>query len=237
MELVIRQDIKQYLEELEQWLEQTKDAPVEDMSGFFSARLGDYEQHMALWKEAYQKFARLLPPECEKVLDLGCGTGLELDEIYRLRPDVQVTGVDLCKDMLGQLRQKHPNKPLTLICQDYFQYDMGQEQWDAVISFESLHHFLPEKKGRLYQKIYTGLRRGGVFLLGDYIACCPQEERMLQEVYLEKRKRYHVPEEAFIHLDIPLTLECELDLLRQAGFGSPTAVDSIQGATFLVAQK
>lgn len=43
--------------------------------------MSDYEEHMAIWEQSYQAFAALLPPDCESILDLGCGTGLELDQI------------------------------------------------------------------------------------------------------------------------------------------------------------
>lgn len=69
--------------------------------------------------------------------------------IWEKNPDMEVTGVDLCQSMLDMLLKKHSDKLLTIVCQDYFQYDFGYEKWDAVISFESLHHFLPERKKEL----------------------------------------------------------------------------------------
>lgn len=104
-------------------------------------------------------FAQSLPLECQKILDLGCGTGLELDRLWEISPNLEVTGIDLCADMLEKLRKKHSGKRLTTICQDYFQYDLQCGKWDAVISFESLHHFLPERKKELYRKIYSCLKK------------------------------------------------------------------------------
>lgn len=137
---------EKYLQDLKQWLLDTKDEPLEGMADFFTKRLDGYEEHMAIWEKSYQMFAELLPETCQNIVDLGCGTGTELDLIWKKNPDIAVTGVDLCKDMLEQLQKKHLDKNLTVVCQDYFQYDFGVEKWDAAISFESLHHFLPEKK-------------------------------------------------------------------------------------------
>ena len=50
------------------------------MSDFFTKRLHDHEEHMSIWDETYQVFAEVLPLG-QKILDLGCGTGLELDKI------------------------------------------------------------------------------------------------------------------------------------------------------------
>ncbi len=235
--MIIRENTEQYMKGLKAWLAQTASVPAEEMDSFFTKRLEGYEEHMSVWSKAYSRFARLLPENCKNLLDLGCGTGLELDEIWKLKPNISVTGVDLCQSMLNQLLKKHGDKKLTVVCEDYFRYEFGSSQWDGVISFESLHHFLPEKKVQLYKKIYGCLKAGGFFLLGDYIACCQEEEDLLRQTYLEKRRDCGIPEDQFIHFDIPLTLPHEEELLRRAGFTQVRAVESIDGAVILLAEK
>lgn len=237
MNSIIRENIEKHMQDLKNWLEEIEDVDLEEMDQFFSDRLSGYEEHMSVWKAAYQRFAKLLPAECKKLLDLGCGTGLELDEIWKENPDISVVGVDLCRSMLEKLMEKHHDKKLETVCADYFQYDFGEEQWDAVISFESLHHFMPEEKKKLYKKIFVSLKDGGKFILGDYIACCDEEEELLRKVYFEKRKRSAIPEGVFVHFDIPLTLEHELEVLEEAGFNSVEHAESIDGATILVLKK
>lgn len=226
-----------YMQDLRQWLQDTADSPLEEMSDFFTKRLDDYEEHMSIWEKSYQMFAESLPSECRKILDLGCGTGLELDKIWQKNPDIEVTGVDLCQSMLDKLLEKHSDKPLTTVCQDYFQYDLGCGRWDAVISFESLHHFLPERKKELYQRVCHSLKNNGLFILGDYIACCEDEEELLHSVYLRKRKQTTLPDNCFVHFDIPLTLEHETELLRNAGFFIEKVLDNPDGATIIIAKK
>lgn len=228
---------EKYLQDLKQWLQDTSDSPLEEMSDFFTKRLDGYEEHMSVWEKSYQLFAEALPSGCRKILDLGCGTGLELDKIWQKNPDIDVTGVDLCQGMLEKLSEKHSDRQLTTVCQDYFQYDFGCGEWDAVISFESLHHFLPERKKDLYRKVYNGLRNGGVFILGDYIACCDEEEELLRSVYLERRKQFMIPDNQFVHFDIPLTLEHESRLLKNAGFIIERVLDNPDGATIITAGK
>ena len=228
---------EQYMQDLKQWLQDTADSPLEEMSDFFTKRLDGYEEHMSIWEKSYSLFAESLPFGCQKVLDLGCGTGLELDKIWQKDPDIEVIGVDLCQSMLDNLREKHSDKHLTTVCQDYFQYDFGYGKWDAIISFESLHHFLPERKRDLYQKAYNGLKNGGMFILGDYIACCDEEEELLRNVYLEKRKRSAILEQCFVHFDIPLTLEHESKLLQDAGFIIEKVQHNSDNATIITARK
>lgn len=231
------QSSEEYLLGLKQWLQDTADSPLEEMSDFFTRRLHDYEEHMSIWEKSYQIFAQTLPPECRNILDLGCGTGLELDRIWEKNPTIRVTGVDLCESMLHKLREKHPHKQLVTVCQDYFQYDFGLCTWDAVISFESLHHFLPEPKEELYRKIFRGLKENGVFILGDYIACCDEEEALLRSVYSERRRQSAIPDDRFVHFDIPLTSEHEKKLLQNAGFVIEKVLDNPDGATIITAKK
>lgn len=228
---------EKYLQDLKRWLYDTSDSSLEEMSDFFTKRLDDYEEHMSVWEKSYQLFAESLPFGCQKILDLGCGTGLELDKIWQKDPDIDVTGVDLCQSMLDKLLEKHADKHLTTVCQDYFQYDFGHGKWDAVISFESLHHFLPERKEILYRKAYKGLKNGGVFILGDYIACCDEEEELLRSVYLEKRRQSAIPDNYFVHFDIPLTLEHECRLLQDAGFMIEKVLENPDNATIITARK
>ncbi len=228
---------EKYMADLKQWLQETSASPLEEMSDFFTKRLDGYEEHMSIWEKSYQIFAETLPSDCRKILDLGCGTGLELDKIWQRNPDIDVTGVDLCQGMLDKLMAKHSDMHLTTVCQDYFQYDFGCDKWDAVLSFESLHHFLPERKKELYQRVYNSLKDGGVFILGDYIACCDEEEELLRSVYLKKRKQSAIPKHCFVHFDIPLTLEHERELLQNAGFVIEKVLENPDNATILTARK
>ena len=74
---------------------------LEKMSDFFAARVEGYDEHMINnvegCREGYVKMASLIPQNTQKLLDLGCGTGLELDEIFKRFPDVEVVGIDLTR--------------------------------------------------------------------------------------------------------------------------------------------
>lgn len=231
----IRENMDTYLAELRAWLSETADVKLEGMADFFAARIDGYEEHMSVWKDAYAHLPGMIPEGTQTILDLGCGTGLEIDQILAARPDMQITGVDLSETMLGKLREKHPH--VQTICADYFEYDLGEACFDAAVSFESLHHFKPGKKQRLFEKIFRALKGGGVFILADYLACCDEEEELLMSVSDEKRQKEGIPPDVFVHFDTPLTAEHEMELLRAAGFSLVEFVTSIEGASFLTAEK
>ena len=205
-------------EEFRRWLEATRDEPLESMAGFFDARTEQYEAHMAPWTAQYQWMARELPSGTRRLLDLGCGTGLELDCIFRRLPDLEVTGVDLAGGMLDLLRRKHRDKALTLVQADYFAWEPESGPFDAVVAFETLHHVSAAQKATLFAKIHRWLRPGGVFLECDSIASTPEMEAMAFAECARRRARDGVPENVFVHFDTPLTLEHELEALRAGVF-------------------
>lgn len=203
---------------IKQWLKSTEDEPLETMSGFFDRRVDSYEDHMRPWRAYYRWLGELIPAQAETLLDLGCGTGLELDEIFRLHPDIRVTGIDLAPGMLARLREKHPERKLTLTVGDYLTVPLAPCAFDVAVAFETLHHFPPETKLGLFRRIFAALRPGGMLLEGDYIAESDEMETYLFQELARRRARQHVPEGTFVHFDTPLTLAHELPLLSQAGF-------------------
>ncbi len=214
---------------LKQWLEETADVPLEAMDAFFHKRLDDYEAHMAIWSVHYEWMAAILPETTRTLLDIGCGTGLELDCIYRRFPDLAVTGIDLAADMLAVLQKKHGDKQPTLRCEDYFAAELGEWLYDAVVSFETLHHFPAEQKWGLFQKICRSLKPGGVYLECDYIATSQAIEDLTFAECARRRTRDKIPPEQFVHFDTPLTLAHEVEALEGAGFARVEVVGFLPG--------
>lgn len=233
--ITIREDVPLYLKELKQWICEAKDEKLEDMKGFFSTRIDGYEEHMSYWKNAYRYITSLLPIESKSVLDLGCGTGLELDEILQKRSEISVIGIDLNQDMLDKLKEKHPT--VTTICSNYVSFDYQTIEYDTILSFETLHHLKPKEKQELFSKIYQNLAPGGTYIEADYLACCEEEEELLLQTYEEQCQKNAIPKGQLVHFDIPLTPEHEMTLLTNAGFQQVRMVRCINGASFLTAKK
>lgn len=183
------------------------------MDEFFAARVEGYEEHMMTeingCKEVYVEMARLVPDTCEKLLDLGCGTGVELDNIFEKLPDLQVTGIDLTQAMLDKLQEKFAGKNVTAICGNYFDVCFGAQLYDCAVSFETMHHFSHEAKVGLYEKIYKALKPGGM-----YIECG-----------------------AVYHYDTPCTIDNQIAMFVKAGFAEAKQVFRMGNTTIIVAKK
>ncbi len=214
---------------------------LEKMADFFTARVDEYDNHMMNdvvgCKEGYIKMAELLPETIVNLLDLGCGTGLELDEIFKIRPNIKVTGVDLSKAMLGVLKQKHPNQDLTLINANYFDYDFGIEWFDAIISFQTMHHFSHEQKIQLYSRIYSALKPGGKYIEGDYMVIEQKDEDYYFKESVRIRNEQNITDGEFYHYDTPCTIENQLKMLRLAKFEKVEMVWRIENSTIVVAER
>ena len=211
---------------------------LEKMSDFFEARLDGYDEHMMTAIESASEFypftAKQLPTEPNSlVLDLGCGTGLELAEYYKLCPSAKITGIDLSKGMLAELKRKFPDKDITLICGSYFDVPLGECAFDAAVSVESLHHFTKEEKLPLYAKLRTALKENGYFILTDYFASSDDEERMYRQALNSLKAEQGPCDNEFYHYDTPLTVQHEIEALTEAGFASVRVLNH-WGATYTI---
>ena len=211
---------------------------LEKMSDFFEARLGGYDEHMLTNIECANEFypftAKQLPTaESCHILDLGCGTGLELQEYYKLNPSARVTGIDLSQGMLTELQRKFVGKNITLILDSYFDVPLGENVFDAAVSVESLHHFTKEEKIPLYAKLHTALKENGYFILTDYFSLSDDEEEMHRQNLIALKTEQGITDDEFYHYDTPLTVKHEIEALLEAGFSNVEVLNH-WGATYTV---
>lgn len=215
---------------------------LEKMDDFFTNRIDGYEEHQLNSIESAKKFyaltARHLPMEAGcKILDLGCGTGLELNEYFKRNPLASVTGIDLTESMLEQLQTKFPDQDLTLIHDSYFNIEYKENEYDAIVSVESLHHFTQKQKIDLYRKLHEALKNHGYFILTDYMVGNEQEEQQNFEELTQMKKEQHLSDHQFYHYDTPLTREHEFDALIEGGFSRVEVINIWGNTTMLKAYK
>lgn len=215
---------------------------LEKMSEFFENRLDLYDEHMLTEIEGAREFypftAGLLPKENDAmVLDLGCGTGLELEFYFPLNPTAKITGIDLSEGMLEALREKFPHKDIELICASYFDEPLGESRFDAAVSVESLHHFTKAEKIPLYRRLYSALKKDGYFILTDYFCKTDEEERLYRKNYLDLKKEEGIYDNDFYHYDTPLTVKHETEALETAGFSSVVVLKNWENTYTLKAVK
>lgn len=215
---------------------------LEQMADFFEARLDFYDEHMLNdilgAAEFYPFTAECLPKNKDAtVLDLGCGTGLELEEYFKLKPTAKITGIDLSEGMLNALSEKFKDKDITLIKGSYFDVPFGENLFDAAVSVESLHHFTKEEKIPLYKKLYSALKENGYFILTDYFAPDDEYETFYQNELLRLKNEQGISDGEFYHYDTPLTVQHETEALLEAGFSSVKMLNNWENTYTLKAEK
>lgn len=213
---------------------------IEEMSAFFTARVDGYDEHMMTNIEGiadgYARMATLLPDGTGTLLDLGCGTGLELGPIFARFPTLHVTGVDLTQAMLDKLARKYSGKRLDLICGSYFDVDFGESRFDTAVSFETMHHFTHDEKRGLYRRVQQSLKPGGVYIEADYMAQSQEEEDALFAERARLLREMGEPE-GFFHFDTPCSVDNQMRILREAGFSDVRKDWQHTGTVILVARK
>lgn len=182
----------------------------DDLRRFFAERTATYDDVHTPFLPTKNALTAALPNDARRILDLGAGTGLELIALFDRFPDATVTAVDLCPEMLAQIKARPFADRVSIVCGSFFDVDLGAD-YDAVISTSALHHFTPAQKIALYTRVCVCLRQGGVFLNSDYTAADADEEASLAARLLDNDGSY-------AHVDTPLTIPHECAALREAGF-------------------
>lgn len=199
--------------------------PVEPMEKFFDTRADGYNSVIAGIYD-YEKFGScfLKTDETIQILDIGCGTGVELEYIWKQAPNAHIMCLDLSRGMLDLLQKNHPDdhKRITVAEASYLDWAYPEETFDIVTSHATMHHFYPEEKVEVYRKILGTLKPGGAYIEGDFI--------LNDAIYAEQYRRRHeaiteglskkAKASGEYHVDLPLTLDVQIQLLEDAGFNS-----------------
>ena len=203
----------------------------EPMGAFFDVRAEGYNEKMLSGggDAGYMKLGSFLPKTGDRlsILDVGCGTGIELDHIWDHAPNAHITCVDLSRGMLDLLLRDHPGSQgrITTVEASYLDWEYPAEAFDLVVSSATMHHWWPEEKVAIYRKILGCLKPGGGYIENDFIV-----DAMLAEQY---HRRYvsitsHLPNKpkpGEYHIDIPCTVDTQIQLLRAAGFSPVEVLD------------
>lgn len=169
-----------------------------------------------------------------KVLDLGCGDGLFIQELLKSFSPAKVMLVDGSNEMLDAAKERLGNQSNLFFSKASFQEllinDSLNENFDFIYSSLAIHHLTFQEKKNLYTYIYNHLSTDGCFVHYDVVV--PPSEK-LESYYIsmwrkwikkhpaiEKRKELiSIPEGYKDNQDnTPDTLDSQLKALQEIGF-------------------
>lgn len=182
----------------------------QSMRDFFNRKSDGYDDVHSQFMATKNGLIDSININATKILDLGAGTGLELIHLYEINPNAKTTVIDISEKMLEVLKGRSFSSKVNSICGDFFEVDFG-DGYDAVISTSALHHFLKDTKLKLYKKIYNCLNSNGEFINSDKVVLTNKEELQLIEEYNREKDNK-------AHIDTPLSVEHEVEILKEAGF-------------------
>jgi tRNA (cmo5U34)-methyltransferase len=201
----------------------------EEMAAFFDVRAAGYDDHMrddifetdAIFTQFYQALCSPIEATDEplNILDLGVGTGLEIEALLQRAPNALITGVDVSQHMLQLLRKRYAAHmgQITLVTDSYLTMPLGVQAYDYIISAMSVHHLLRAAKCELYAKIHAAVKPGGKYIEGDSVIPLEMENEFLAE-YRESIAGMPPADDGYYHIDIPFSIESQRSLLLEVGF-------------------
>ena len=200
----------------------------ENMAAFFDTRAAGYDDYIRGYifaDSTFTQFYQAVSSPIEKtdeplnILNLGCGTGLEIEFLFQRVPNALITGVDLSQNMLELLRKRYiaHMSQIRLVTDSYLTMPFGTQTYDHVISVMSAHHILRDTKHDLYEKIHAALKPGGKYIEGDSVIPAEMESQFLAE-YHEQAATVPQANDGHYHIDIPFSMDTQRSLLLEVGF-------------------
>lgn len=170
-----------------------------------------------------------------RVYDLGCSLGTSLIAIHdRLEQACELVGVDnsaamikACEQNLATLSDK-AGMSTRLICEDIS--NVVIEDASLIVMNYTLQFIVPEQRLALLQKIYAGMRPGGVLILSEKLTFANLEtDTLLTKLYYDFKKHNGYSEleisqkrQALENVLIPETQQAHFARLSKAGFEQAT---------------
>lgn len=107
-----------------------------------------------------------LPPH-PRILEVGCGTGKNIELLEYLFPDARIFGVDLSESMLDKARKKFDNRQVSLIRKAYGKSALELEPFDIILFSYSLS-MLGDDIDAALQQACKDLKPGGFIAAVDF---------------------------------------------------------------------
>jgi ubiquinone/menaquinone biosynthesis C-methylase UbiE len=131
---------------------------------------GHYDRSLMqrlLFEPSHQMMLNALHSDDQRLLDIGCGTGVFAARVVHQFPQIQVWGIDLCEGMLRQCaaRRQAARGRFRLVQADSERLPFADDSFDVVTCSNSFHHY--PRQDRVLAEMHRVLRLGGRLLIID----------------------------------------------------------------------
>lgn len=130
---------------------------MNEIKEFFNMQASTWDKREKHTEEELDLFIRAYVEleDGNKVLDLGCGTGIITNILYNIT-NCDVDAIDISNEMINIAKNKYNNDKIHFICDDFYNLNT---KYDHIICFNAYPHFLDVLKFK--EKIYEILNDDG----------------------------------------------------------------------------
>lgn len=154
--------------------------------------LNKVPQYQKMVEEMFARTSEIVQgKEIKRVMDLGTGTGILAmfaDEVFK---SPHVVAVDVSQEMLQAVEKRwvdagKTSEKLTTVKANFEELEIEPESFDVIMASFSLHHIVHEEKGRMIKKIANGVKKGGLFVLGETMFESQAHPLAIMSIYARK---------------------------------------------------
>jgi tRNA (cmo5U34)-methyltransferase len=156
-----------------------------------------------------------IPPDAERVLDLGAGDGRLLSLVLASNPSIKEgVALDFSDPMITRAQSRFQGDTRVRIVKHDFSLPLPSDLgcFDAIVSSLAIHHLTHERKRQLYTEVLTHLNLAGVFCNLEHVSS--PTERLHRKFFLAIGQLPEKEDPSNRLLDV----ETQLRWLREIGF-------------------
>ncbi len=154
----------------------------------FSKWASNYDNNLATFtfKQTNAKIVSTLnPTKGSSLLDVGCGSGILLDQLDKLSRNMKLFGIDITPLMVQVAKEKFTSKPSIQILEaSAINLPFEDNSFDYVTCASSFHHHPDQKKS--LSEMARVLKPGGTVLILDMCV-----DGLLRKVFAKLENIYH----------------------------------------------
>jgi len=139
---------------------------------------------MGLTEDAIDYFSSYIRPG-GSVLDIGCGVGVAMSVLAQR--GFEVVGIDISPNMAEFAKKRNPGADI--IIGDFLETDFN-DTYDAILAFAFIHLFPKAEIPKIFGKIRSVLKPGGVALLSSTESSESKEGMYVKEDFGKEHRRF-----------------------------------------------
>jgi tRNA (cmo5U34)-methyltransferase len=208
-------------------IRQRFDAEVDRFSNLETGQSATVDAPLAMTLVA--QAAAAATPQARQVVDVGCGAGNYTLKLLQFLPNLDVTLIDLSRNMLNRALERISEKTsgqVTAIQSDIRQFDLPDNSCDLILASAVLHHLRTDAEWEsVFTTFHQAMRPGGSIWIFDLIeSSIPAIQAVMWTRYGEYLSNFKgdvYRDQVFAYVekeDTPRSLVYQLDLLRRVGF-------------------